>query len=273
MKKHVFIDLDGTLLNSDTELSLETKEILRKLNNGDLEIVITTGRQKSFVVELLEGVYNLNYLISLNGAEVEDVNQNKILFSEVVNKATCEHFYHFANNKNLYIKFTSKGKTYYNNLKNANSEELYINDDNYKNFFENNDVSGFVVYIETHDEIKELFDEVAKFNDIAIINYTRSLIDETLVPDLSELTFVDISNKESNKGNALLKLCKYLNISPNDVIAIGDERNDIPMFKVAGHNVIVENAFDEIKEYAHEIIGSNNNSGVAKYLEKHFINN
>ena len=216
------------------------EELRKHLSNNLAEIILITFKELVFPdieQEVIVLIGKKDKSIPVNGAKIAVVEFNN--FDDMQNKET------FDNIEYQLIEHTEEKWTKY--------------------FLESNE-NELIRKIRKDDRFQT-------FNDIAIINYTRSLIDETLVPDLSELTFVDISNKESNKGNALLKLCKYLNISPNDVIAIGDERNDIPMFKVAGHNVIVENAFDEIKEYAHEIIGSNNNSGVAKYLEKHFIKN
>ena len=80
--------------------------------------------------------------------------------------------------------------------------------------------------------------------------------------------YYDIANIEVNKGNAIKKLCEILDINLKDTIAIGDDYNDISMFKVAGYNVVMGNAIEEVKKYADEITLTNNQDGVAIFLEK-----
>ena len=76
-------------------------------------------------------------------------------------------------------------------------------------------------------------------------------------------------NDSVSKGNAILGLCKYLRIDMKDVIAIGDEVNDVPMVEVAGLGVAMENAFEEVKKVAKEITKSNVENGVAYILNKY----
>ena len=69
-----------------------------------------------------------------------------------------------------------------------------------------------------------------------------------------------------------LKLCELLNIDEKDAIAIGDDYNDISMFKIVGYSVAMENSSDEVKSYADHVTKSNEEDGVAIFLEK-LINN
>ena len=77
-------------------------------------------------------------------------------------------------------------------------------------------------------------------------------------------------NKVISKGNAISKLCEFLKIDINDVIAFGDGINDISMLKIVGLGVAMENAQSEAKEVAKEITITNNDSGVAKVLMSKF---
>ena len=81
--------------------------------------------------------------------------------------------------------------------------------------------------------------------------------------------FLEFLNKNSDKGKAIIELAKYLNIDMKDVMAIGDANNDISMIKAAGIGVAMDNAFDEVFEYANYRTESNNNSGVAKAIMKY----
>ena len=80
--------------------------------------------------------------------------------------------------------------------------------------------------------------------------------------------FCDIANINSNKGSAVKKLLEILNIKKEKTIAIGDDINDLSMFEQVGYKVAVDNAIDIVKENADEITLSNDEDGVAVFLDK-----
>lgn len=85
---------------------------------------------------------------------------------------------------------------------------------------------------------------------------------------IDNLDWFTIGNINATKGNALITLSNYLNIKVEDTIAIGNDYNDISMLKEAGFSVCVDNALEEVKEYADYITLSNDDDGVAIVLEK-----
>lgn len=80
--------------------------------------------------------------------------------------------------------------------------------------------------------------------------------------------YIDIMKKGANKKNGILTLANYLGIKQEEIIVIGDGTNDIPMFKVAGLRVAMENADECLKQDADYITGNNNKSGVAEAIKK-----
>jgi hypothetical protein len=84
-------------------------------------------------------------------------------------------------------------------------------------------------------------------------------------------TFLEIINKGVSKGDGLKIAMEYRGLKPEEVIAFGDEENDLPMFTVAGFACAPENARDKIREAADLIYGPNTNEGLAEYLEKVFL--
>ena len=82
---------------------------------------------------------------------------------------------------------------------------------------------------------------------------------------------IDINSKDVSKGNSLLWLCEYLDISSMEVIGFGDGDNDISMFKVIGKSICVDNASDNLKKFADEITLSYNENGVFKYIEENIL--
>jgi hydroxymethylpyrimidine pyrophosphatase-like HAD family hydrolase len=79
----------------------------------------------------------------------------------------------------------------------------------------------------------------------------------------------EIMPEKATKGNAIMELKKLLNC--DKIITFGDAINDIPMFKISDESYAVENAVDELKEYANGIIKSNEKDGVANWLEENYL--
>ena len=89
----------------------------------------------------------------------------------------------------------------------------------------------------------------------------------------SEGGFLEFFNCNVSKGRMLEYVADMLNISIAESVAVGDGENDIPMLRAAGYAAVPENAGDKIKAYADEIISSNNDEGVARFLSQQFAQN
>lgn len=120
--------------------------------------------------------------------------------------------------------------------------------------------------IETVDKIKNLIPRIEKVENIEIKNRHKSLLDVKFKDD--KTVFCDIANIDSNKGIAVKKMLEILNIKKEETIAIGDDNNDLSMFEQVGYKVAMGNAIDIVKEKADEITLSNDEDGVAVFLEK-----
>ena len=88
----------------------------------------------------------------------------------------------------------------------------------------------------------------------------------------SEPYFIELMPKNVSKGNAVKELAERLHLSLDQVMAIGDQGNDLSMIKTAGTGVAMENGIDEVKKNAQFITANNNESGVAKAIRKFVIN-
>ena len=130
----------------------------------------------------------------------------------------------------------------------------------------NNPVVHCTIADSDFDKIKNLIPKIDKVENVEIKNRHNSLLDDKFKDD--KTVFCDIANTNSNKGNAVKKLLEILNISKEDTIAIGDDNNDLSMFEQVGYRVAVDNAIDIVKEKADEITLSNDEDGVAVFLEK-----
>ena len=151
--------------------------------------------------------------------------------------------------------------------------DIYYEDDDLidkpiAEFLKEHDVSQCIFIspkLETIKEIKEI--EIPKFKDVEIKNQSKCLTNPEEKP--WSITYCDIANLDSSKGNGIKKFCEIMNIDLKDTIAFGDDYNDVPMFETVGHAVVMGNANYYIKKnYADEIAEDNNLDGVAKVLER-----
>lgn len=84
----------------------------------------------------------------------------------------------------------------------------------------------------------------------------------------TDARFLELLNPKVNKGQGLKELCGRLEIEPEEVMAIGDERNDLDMFAFAGTSVAMGNGNDLVKQAADYVTSSNDEGGIAQALEK-----
>jgi 5-amino-6-(5-phospho-D-ribitylamino)uracil phosphatase len=91
-------------------------------------------------------------------------------------------------------------------------------------------------------------------------------------PAYPEMNFINITRSGVSKGNAINALMNHLNITPDQVLAIGDGTNDVSLLSAAGYSVAMQNAPEELKEIADHITADVDSSGVSQALDKFILN-
>ena len=251
----IAIDSDGTLRHDDGTISEGTKDVIKKLTSNGHIIVVCTGRPRYHTLEISSKVGIKDYLISSNGTEVYDNINNKIIYSAYLKNDICKKIYEDSLKLDLRVIFVSENTEYATKFI-RNDKQVLLTNDNIDLL--NNDIKQIMV-IDEREKVKNYRRYVSDNYKLNIMNSS----DE----DQEEIWFSIISD-DASKGMALKKLAEYLNIPIENTIAIGNDKNDIPMFEIAGHSVAMENSSVEVKEKADEITASNNQDGVRVFLEK-----
>lgn len=135
-----------------------------------------------------------------------------------------------------------------------------------ENFIIKNPITQCVFSSLNLENIRNIKEEINDIKNIKIVNLSKCLVNNQLSTE--KPFFLDITCKDTSKGNAIKNLCKYLKIDLKDSVAIGDSYNDLTMFEVVGHSVAMGNASEDIKKTVDEVTDTNNEDGVAKFLEK-----
>lgn len=272
--KAVFLDMDGTLLMNESEISPLTVTVLKKLEAMGVAIIIATGRPGPSVFATMKK-YGLRptFVVTSNGALIAD-KEGKILKKHTIDPVVARHL--------LSIK----------KQPNANGT---ISDDSPPKAFTTNVYSGFNWF--TDKVIPEVqaalgpamkpiladFDHPDSFiDDVESVWYIGTVTDMPLVqsfvrahhdchqvmPVLSLPYLCDVSVAGINKGTAVLEVCELLKVRVEEVAAFGDGMNDLEMLKVVGFPNIMGNAQSALKSGVPGgvVIHSNADDGVAKRL-------
>ena len=265
MKKYLIaLDMDGTLLNSQHQISTETSNYLRKLAKEGHKIIISSGRPirgiRTFYNELeldtpaicYNGAYIYpgqeknfpEYCFSFSQDKIKEIIKDiSYAYLDNVILETNKDIYLLHDDEELDVFFTKKEMNVHfgliedNLFENTMTMLIKVKDPKYSNLVQKS--------INKHPEIKLRFWS-GKWYDISEIYYD----------------FI-------NKGKALEKIATFYNIAKENIIAFGDASNDIELIKYAGIGIAMKNAEDELKQVADIITEEDNNhNGIKKALEK-----
>ncbi len=261
--KLLVCDLDETLINSEGLIDEGNLNIIKKLNEGGVRVVLCSGRpyvamkKYSSVVEKIRG---LEYTISYNGALIHD-EKGKVIYSTEVNAKTTKSLIDISKKTGISIQLYKDGIVYVNKINKY--VKRYIN----RAVMPAKEIEDLTVIGSSY---KVLFNYkfCEKFN-----NLKESLIEEFKDLNIfySEPGHIEIINSLSSKGNAVKHLADILGIEREDIICIGDGYNDITMLEYAGCGIAMANAPDEVKEKANYVSERNNNENVLEEIYKKFI--
>ena len=289
MYKLVAIDLDGTMLNKYGIITENTKNVIKKVQEKGVEVIIASGRPINSVRNFSKEINSQKYFISGNGAITYDIKNDKILYENILNKNKVLQVIKICEENSIYYNvYTENGII----AKNLNYNTLYYYKENINKSEENkthiNIVENIYDYIENRNEkilkimicdgSKTIFNSIMKkireITDIEILDVShmsRKIIKQGTEEIALEYFYTEISAKDVDKWNALEKLIELMNITKEEVVTIGDNANDIKMLKNAGLGVAMGESAPYVKECADEVTTSNDNDGVAVILEKIFL--
>ncbi|NLY46108.1 MAG: HAD family phosphatase [Tissierella sp.] len=268
--KLIAIDMDGTLLNSKGTVSDRTRQAIYEAGKKGVYVVLATGRiLKSAINHSIE--LNLNRpIISSNGAIIVDEKKN-IIYERPMKLEAVEKVVKLGQSENIYYHFYDKDSFYANTY----IEEIlsfYNTEDSKKNARD--------IKMNIFQDINEITSNDINVYKFLFIDDNRNKLDslkEKLmsVENISVCSSwgnnLEVMDMEVSKGKGLEYLCNRLNVSSDQVIAIGDNENDISMIQYAGLGVAMGNGVEKTKSVADLIAKTNDEDGVAKIIEKYIL--
>lgn len=268
-KKLLISDLDGTLLDSINGLSPKYTDKLNLLLDKGIDFTIATGRDFENSELAIRNLHIRNPIILTNGAIMADYPSGELIDYLTIPPEEVTQIYEFASKFNLQTIVFAAYDEKHNSprfVKGSwrNSNEIHrLNPEDYECFLSDPVISIQFMYP------KELLDEMyTESNHHPALSKNTHILyfEDSFLSGMYWLEFNPVNARKEVMVDSLIKLKGY---TSENVIVFGDNYNDVGMLQSAGTAVVVENAPDEIKQYADYIIPSNEDGGVLQYIEQH----
>jgi Cof subfamily protein (haloacid dehalogenase superfamily) len=258
------IDLDGTLLNSEHDITEASLQTMNELLEEGHSVILNTGRAYADVIKL-KALENLKIPIFCVNGSVLFSQTRELLYEATLSLETYKGIFSI-------LKGLGVGILVYTNyggfpstlppLRKKSKEELKVLFDefNYDEILEKDQLKIYkLIALPYHDELKKVEEVKRELRDKFDISMASSFIDN-----------VEITSNEAHKGKALLLYQKMMNLEFDEIIAFGDGGNDLAMFEVASTSVAMANAPLHVQQKADIVTKSNDEDGFA-YAVHHLL--
>lgn len=258
--KLIVSDLDGTLLNSNHDISAEFFELFKILKSNNILFVAASGRPYYSMIDKLAPIKDDIIIVSENGALA--IKQDKLLLSNAFEKANLDKISNLVSNlKEVHPVFCSKNKAY---VLNKSEKLMGLLSEYYSNY----------EIVETIKGVTENIFKIALYHEKNSEKYIYPLVkhlEADFKVKVSANHWVDISENIANKGYAIQHIQNLYNISPEETMVFGDYNNDVEMLKLGYFSYAMENAHPNVKIIANYKTKSNDENGV-EFIIKQLIN-
>ncbi|WP_040210341.1 Cof-type HAD-IIB family hydrolase [Clostridium polynesiense] len=274
--KLICTDMDGTLFNSNKEISERTKEAIKKAHQLGVKIVLATGRIYNFAALYADTLGIEAPVISANGAFVRSKNHKDVIYKKVIGLENNMKILAIFNKYGIVPHYYTPDSAFSGELVQAAKvymernklvpEELRVNvniikgQDSWEKVFKEHD-EEILKCIGMDDDLEKVLKAKEELKKIDGIEVSSSFINN-----------IEINGREVTKGRAVEITAALYDIDREEIICIGDNENDLSMIEYAGLGVAMGNAEEHVKQKADYVTDTNDEDGVAKVIEKFVIN-
>jgi Cof subfamily protein (haloacid dehalogenase superfamily) len=267
-KKLLFLDLDGTLLNDNKQITEGNRRALEAALARGHGVVITTGRPLKSALDLareLELDKPGCYTIAFNGALIYDWDGGKVIFRRTVPMDAVSKMFAAAREFGVHIQTYDSREVLVEPWCDMAIVEKYCN-------------TLRMTYRVEEDVCQALEEEPFKMlairerdseNMRKLVAFLQGEMADVLDGAFSSATYLDIVRAGMNKGEAVTRLCAMMDIPITNAVAAGDAANDLSMILAAGVGVAMANGTEEVKAAADYVtLRDNNHDGIAEIVDK-----
>lgn len=257
MIKLIASDMDGTLLNENNEINDEFFDIFNKLKERDIIFAAASGRQYYNLLKRFEKIKDDMMFIAENGTFVMHKGK-ELLLNSLDKELALELITVGQTIDNAYVILCGKESAYI-----ENTDERFMEQ-----------VNKYYAKVKVVSDLTKVCDDILKvticdFSGSEENSYTYfKKFEDKLHVAVSGEIWLDMMAKGVNKGLAINKLQKLLNITQEETMVFGDYLNDLEMMDSAYHSYAMENAHEDLKKAARFIAKSNDDNGVVTAIKE-----
>jgi Cof subfamily protein (haloacid dehalogenase superfamily) len=268
----IAIDIDGTLLNSKVELSKQNRDALRRAHEAGIEIMLGTGRRHDFALPIAQSLGFDLWMMSSNGA-VTRSTRGETFHRDLLPKETAIKLARAMPKYRAYMVLTFD-RPGMGAIVCENRERLY---GVIQRWMEKN--APFIEYVSpiesalVEDPIQAMFCGPVELmeraqQELSDCGFSQDFTAVRTQYDYRDLCIVDLLNAGCSKGHALERWARHRGIDRSEIMAIGDNYNDIDMLTFAGHAVIMGNASEDLKQNGWTVTLHHDEHGVAATIDQ-----
>ncbi len=260
--KLIALDVDGTLINSEYQITESTIQTIKEIHRQGAHIVLCTGRGPSSTLPLLELLGIDGTVITHNGAVTVESVGSKLIHQFAFSMNELQPFVDYCRANTIHFDVNTAFEHYLEHLTDV-EREMY---------------KKYLVVPNQIDDVMTIQADIVK-----ISIYAESDVLDQLTLDWPQIGhpevkiirsgefFIDVMHHAANKGNALRSLANNWGIQAEDILAIGNYYNDVEMLKFAGLGIAMDNSPVDMKNDADAITSSNDEEGVHQALQQYCL--
>lgn len=261
MVKLVASDLDGTIIDKDNSIFEDNLKAILDINNSNIPFVVCTGKTYS-IYQGLSSCFKASYGIFGNGTSIIDLKTGKEIYKSLLNSSIVKNIIELAKKNNLHVHIYTKNqllteKLLYLDLRNyrLQKDNIYNNKLEFKivpdllDYVSKKDLPISNIVISSPNSLEKIQNELLSTLEVSVLKIKKQGKFRDTIID-KEYEYLDIIPSNVSKGNALKILSDYLKINTNEILAIGDNLNDLDMIEKSGIGIAVNNAYPKLKELA-----------------------
>lgn len=277
--KAILLDIDGTLTNSQKIITPKTKEALLKAQEAGIRLAIVSARTENGLARFgrwLDFEHHHGIHIACNGADIKDAQTGEVIYEKKMSAQLASSILEHLKKFNV-IPLITKGEYMYTNdvfsgmihvERNGKIEEF--------NVIEYESRSNEYILCEKKDLAKFANFDMAKILVAGEPDYLKEVAKDMAAPFMDSTSngftapfYYEFNPKGVDKATAIQTAFESLGIGPEDMMAFGDQKNDIPMLKYVKYGIAMGNAIQEAKDIAYDVTLDNDHDGIAEAIYKY----
>lgn len=262
--KAILCDVDGTLVDFNDHILPEVRPLIKKIQNKGVRFSLATGRAYYSMIGKIEKELNIQGIHILHGgAMIFDSNTNKILFFEEISNESKAKIIQYFLDKKLHFSLEAKNSVYVSEILKDDRHYIDILNQPFSKYSGDEQILKIVIWAKAN-----------KLSETAINIHLANLQKNCLDISINKFKFfdyygADITSEKATKHTAVLEYLKIFNLSPDEVVAIGDGPNDYPLFTACGFGIAMATAPKELKEISGLVV--NNIVEALQYIDENLI--